>query len=300
MRDIKFELRTLAESDKHGVWDVFRRSLFIIAGAILMAFNIKIFVHSANLIPGGFTGVTLLIQEIARKYLSFEVSFTLINLLFNLVPVIISFIFIGKKFTLYSLLMIVLSSVLTDVLPSFKLTDDVLLSAVFGGGINAIAIYLCLKAGATSGGTDFIAIFISEKFGKDAWNYIFIFNMFVLSVNGILFSWNSALYSILFQFVSTQLLKSLYRRYQKTTLLVITDFPDLVYSTIHNTTNHDATLFKGIGCYKNSEKTMLYSVVSADEVNNLFAAIHKVDPNAFINVLRSQEILGRFYRRPND
>ncbi|MFA6938406.1 MAG: YitT family protein [Treponema sp.] len=294
------EIRTIVQKEMHGFWGELKRVLLICAGAVVMSLNIKCFVNPVGLLPGGFTGVTLLLQEIFEKYLSIKVPFTLINLLFNSVPVVISFIFIGKKFTLYSLLMIVLSSILTDVLPSYVFTKDILLSSVFGGGINAVAIFLCLEAGATSGGTDFISIFISEKYGKDAWNYILVFNMAVLTVSGALFGWNSALYSIIFQFVSTQLLKRLYRRYQKTTLFVVTDKPDEVYKAIKDTTNHDATLFKGTGCYKKTEKDMLYSVVSADEVNLLSKEIHKVDSNAFTNVVKSQEILGKFYRKPND
>jgi uncharacterized membrane-anchored protein YitT (DUF2179 family) len=294
------EIRTTAERSPGGLRVHSKRMLLICCGAFLMAVNIKTFVRAGNLFPGGFTGLALLIQRVASQFFSVKLPYSPIVIILNSVPVVISFKYIGKRFTLYSCLMIVLSSVLTDFLPGFDITEDVLLAAVFGGLLSSAAVYLCLLAGATSGGTDFIAIFISEKFGKDAWNYIFIFNAVILCAAGIIFGWNRALYSILFQFTSTQMLNTVYKRYQKTTMFVITDKAADVYKVIHDTTNHDATLFTGTGCYGNTSRDMLYSVVSGDEVRMVTKKIKETDPHAFVNIVHSQQILGKFYVRPNN
>lgn len=277
-----------------------RRLFMITAGACIMAINIKSFIRAGNLVPGGFNGITLLLQQIGKAFFDVEVPFTLINLLLNAVPVFISFRYIGKKFTLYSCLMIGLSSVLTDILPGYPVTQDTLLVCVFGGIINAFAISLCLKAGATSGGTDFIAIFFSEKFGIDTFNYIFVGNVIVILIAGGLFGWDEALYSIIFQFTSTQMLHMLYKRYQKQTLFIITAKPEEVYQEIKNITNHDATLFKGTGCYRKHECNMLYSVVGSDEIHKVVTKIKEIDGQAFINIMKTEQITGRFYKRPND
>ncbi|MCI8977017.1 YitT family protein [bacterium 1xD8-48] len=277
-----------------------KRLLMITAGACIMAVNIKSFIRAGNLVPGGFNGITLLLQQIGRAFFDVEVPYTLINLLLNAIPVFISFKFIGKKFTLYSCLMIILSSVLTDILPGYAVTQDTLLVCVFGGIINAFAISLCLKAGATSGGTDFIAIFFSEKFGIDTFNYIFIGNVVVILIAGRLFGWDEALYSIIFQYASTQMLHMLYKRYQKQTLFIITEKQEEVYEEIKNITNHDATLFKGIGCYRKQECNMLYSVVGSDEIHKVVTKIREIDGQAFINIMKTEQITGRFYKKPND
>lgn len=67
----------------------------------------------------------------------------------------------------------------------------------------ALSITICLYAGASSRGTEFIALLISEKSGADAWNYIFALNIVILISAGILFGWDKALYSIIFQFTSS-------------------------------------------------------------------------------------------------
>jgi uncharacterized membrane-anchored protein YitT (DUF2179 family) len=278
----------------------FKRIALVLAGALLTTINLNTFVHTANLFPGGFSGLALLIKRSLYIFRALTVPYSVLYLTFNIFPVYISFRYIGKKFTLYSLLMIVVSSILADILPSFNVTDDVLLCSVFGGLLSGLSTTLCLSADATSGGTDFVAIYFSEKHGKDMWNYIFAGNCCILGAAGLLFGWKSALYSIIFQFTATQVLNMLYRRYQKTTLLIVTDNPDKLYTVIHEKTNHDATLFQGTGCYKKSEKSLLYTVISGDEVHKLSQELHKADPAAFINVLQSKGILGNFFIRPNN
>ncbi|MDR2094865.1 MAG: YitT family protein [Treponema sp.] len=288
----------------NGPFYTVRRLLLILTGAFLMAFNINTFVRAGALIPGGFTGITLLIQEVLQRYAGIAVPFSVILYILNAVPAVICFRSIGKRFALYSGLMVAVSGLLTDFMPAMFIEyiqlHDTLLAAVFGGILNAVSISLCLFADATSGGTDFIAIFISEKYRRDAWNYIFAGNCIILILAGYLFALDKALYSIIFQFTTTMALGFLYRGYQQRTLLIITGKADEVYALIRDETNHDATSFTGIGYYQKKERVMLYSVVTASEVNRLVTLIKKADPHSFINVLKTEQLNGLFYKRPKD
>ncbi|MDR0310481.1 MAG: YitT family protein [Acidobacteriota bacterium] len=281
-----------------------RRLALITFGAALMAFNINTFVHAGGLIPGGFTGLTLLIKEIFLRYLNVTVPYSVILYVLNAVPAIFCFKFVGKKFTLYSVLMIFLSGLMTDFMPEMFIDviqlHDILLSAVFGGMLNAAAILLCLFADATSGGTDFIAIAVAEKQRKDAWNYIFVGNCAILVVAGSLFTLEKALYSIIFQFTTTMVINSLYGAYHQKTILVITARPTEVYSIIDEKTHHGATLLKGIGMYNMEERSLLYSVVYSNEIAPVMKAIHAIDPGAFINIIKTEQVNGRFFKRPKD
>ena len=104
---------------------------------------------AAGLIPGGFTGLSLLLQECFQAFLGIYVPYTAINVVLNSIPAFISFKFIGKKFTGLSVLAIVLCGFLVDLIPSAPVTDEVLLNAIFGGIINGLAVTICLKANAT-------------------------------------------------------------------------------------------------------------------------------------------------------
>ncbi|MBP3237761.1 MAG: YitT family protein [Lachnospiraceae bacterium] len=279
--------------------NITRMVLCALAG-LIMAVNIKTFVHTGGLLPGGFSGVTLLIQEIFEKYLHFSIPYAPVYIALNAFPIVLGFMKIGRKFTSFSCITIAVVASFTDFIPSLNITQDILLIAVFGGLINGFAVSLCLLAGATSGGTDFISIYISEKYRVDAWNYILIFNACILLLAGLMFSWDRALYSIIFQYVSTQIINTSYKRYKKNTLFIVTEKPDEIAEIINSITLHGATAMKATGMYKHSEKTMLYSVVGSDEIKAVTDAIAKVDPEAFVNALRTDYIRGRYYMRPND
>lgn len=287
-------------SRKSRVKKELRRLLFCTAGALLYAFNLQSFVRTGGLFPGGFAGITLLIQQVGDTFFQVSLPYTLIYIPLNLIPIYIGIKYLGKRFTFYSVYVILLSSLMTDILPSVTITYDVLLICIFGGIINGAAVSLCLFVGASAGGTDFISIYFAQKRGIDTWNYIFMGNVCILIVAGILFGFDKALYSIIFQFCSTQVIQMLYKRYQKHTLLIITEQPNVLYGRIKAITNHDATLFKGIGCYQGVERNMLYSVVSSEEVSKVLAAIEEADPHAFVNVIKTEQIGGWFYNRPTD
>ena len=102
-----------------------------------------------------------------------------------------SYKYIGKRFTLYSIIVILLSSIFVDILPSYVFTDDIMLVSLFGGLINGLAISLCLNVGTSTGGTDFISIFLSHQKGIDAWNYILLGNIVMLIAAGALFGWSN-------------------------------------------------------------------------------------------------------------
>ena len=69
-----------------------QRLLLVLLGAFVMALNIRIFVRAGDMFPGGFNGLTLLIQRTASQYLHIELPFSLINLLLNAAPAVISFL----------------------------------------------------------------------------------------------------------------------------------------------------------------------------------------------------------------
>ena len=154
--------------------------------------------------------------------------------------------------------------------------------------------------GTTTGGTDFISIYLAQQKGIDAWNYILLGNVIMLGIAGALFGWSIALYSIIYQFCSTQVIQMLYKRYKKETLFIISDHAEQIYRAIRETTNHDATLFQGIGCYEEKEKTLIYSVINMEAKRQLVPLIRSIDPHAFINIVKTEELAGRFHDIPND
>lgn len=276
-----------------------KRLIFGLLGSLILAVNIKTFVRAGGLYPGGFNGVTLLIQTICDRFYDIAVPFSPISLALNAIPAIVSFKAIGKKFTLNTSIMIVATSILTDIVPSIPITQDILLISIFGGLINGAAISIALMGGTSTGGTDFIAVYFAEKKNKDVWNYILLGNAVVLLSAGYLFGWDKALYSIIFQYTSTQMIHLLYQAYKKVTLFVVTEEPEAVYQAIYEVTNHSATEFSATGMYSNERRKMIYSVVSTIEAKVLIQRVLEADPNAFVNVVKTDNLIGRFYQKEN-
>lgn len=277
-----------------------KRIIVICIASVIMAINTKTFVRTGGLYPGGVMGMTILIQAIFENFFGMQIPFSVVNLLLNTLPIYIGFRFIGRKFTLYSCLMIVLNSVLTDIIPANVITYDTLLISIFGGMISGFAISLCLMMNATTGGTDFLAIYLSEKKGVDSWNLVLGINVIIISLAGLLFGWDKALYSIIYQYTSTQVLHMLYTRYQKQTLFIVTNKPKDVCKAIYDVSGHGATILEGEGSYAHCERNIVYSIVSREESKTVIRSVKKVDESAFVNALRTDELSGRFYQKPNE
>lgn len=276
------------------------RLAFVLMGAFLMAVNIRIFVRAGNLYPGGATGLSLLIIRLLKKFAGISLPYAPVNILLNSIPVYIGFRYIGKKFTGFSLVMILANSFMVDLLPTHAITYDPLLIAIFGGMINGLAISLCLMVGATSGGTDFISIYISKRTGKDAFNIILGMNAVILAIAGLNFGWDKALYSIIFQYFSTQVLHLLYRNYQKVTMFIVTEYPEKVSQMIYDVCRHGTTMIDGRGGYEGSNRTVVYSVIDAPESGRVIQEIYKIDPHAFVNSVQTKELRGNFYYKKMD
>ncbi len=276
------------------------RAIVVIFASFVSAVNINSFVSAGGLFPGGFNGITVFLQRLFKTYFDIVLPFSPINILLNAFPIYIGFKMIGRKFTILSCLMIILTGVFVDIVPVLPITEDRLLIAVFGGLINGGAMSLALRAKASGGGTDFIAMAIAKKTNAPAWNYILILNGALLLIAGYLFGWEAALYSIIFQFCSTQIINMLHTQYKKLTMFIVTDKPDQIIDAVMKETHHGFTRFEGYGGYAHEPRTMLYTVIGSYEARKVKKIINAIDANAFVNVTKTEQVDGRFYQKPMD
>lgn len=276
-----------------------KKLIIITFASIIMATNIKSFVRTGGLFPGGTTGLTLLIQRACEMFFNVSLPYTIVNVILNLFPIYIGYRFIGKKFTGYSVLTIMLINIFTDLIPGWIITYDTLLISIFGGLVNGFVISLCLSVESTTGGTDFIAVYFSQKKKIDSFNIVFFINASILLLAGILFGWDKALYSIIFQYSSTQVVHVLYKEYKQNTLLIVTNKANQVSELIYNMCNHGATIVDAEGSYEHTRRQIVYSIVSSKESKQLIQKIKEIDPDAFINELKTEQVTGLFYTKPH-
>lgn len=288
-------MQKVANSKK---WRNIVNIIFILLGSLILAINMNTFVEQGNLVPGGFSGLSKLIQRVGLKYYDVKISFTLLNVIFNAVPAVFAYRLVGKKFTVFSCLSLLVVSVLVDELPVIPITGDILLISVFGGILNGLGLSLILNNNASSGGTDFIAMSLSNKYKVSTFNYMLLFSAVIILISGRLFGMDKALYSIIFQFCSTQVINTFYKKYKKKTLLIVTDNPAAISADLLELTNHSSTILKGFGSYSANKKYLIYTVLSDSDVRKMKKRIREQYPDTFVNVINSSDVVGNFYIQP--
>ena len=271
----------------------------VFCSSLIMAATTKTFVRPAHLLSGGFMGIALLVDMIADLFgKSIPTAFTLVAL--NVPVALICAKKISKRFVFFSLLQVFLTSFLLQIIPNYPLFDEQVLNVVFGGYIWGMSIVLALKAGASSGGTDFIALYFANKNGREIWMQVFAFNAMILCVFGVVFGFYKAGYSILLQFISTKKNSKLNKRYKRVMLHIYTLKKDEVVNTYLEKFHHGITALDGYGGYSHHPVSYLTAIVSSYEVGDVLEALKETDPKIIVSVTKVENFIGRFYNKPLD
>lgn len=275
-------------------------TISVIVAAFLQAYVIQVFIEPSNLLSSGFTGVAILIEKITSTFFGFSFSVSLGMILLNVPVAILCYRSISPKFTFFSLLEVFLASFFLKIINFSPIFDDLLLNIVFGGFAYGLLTVIALKGNASTGGTDFIALYISNRKGKSIWGYVFVFNAMILSIFGMMFGWEHAGYSILFQFISTRTIDSFYHRYERVTLQITTSHADALMTAYIRKYKHGISCVDALGGYSHKRMNLLHTVVSSYEVQDIVDLMREIDPHVIINVFKTENFFGGFYQAPID
>lgn len=271
-----------------------------VISAVISAFAITNFTIPANLYPSGVSGISRLTSDVLNDFKGIYIPYASIYFSINIIATIFVFKKIGKKFALYSIIQFTLVSLLTIVFKQYIFIDDIILQAIFGGILSGFAAGLALSFNFSTGGFDFLNVYFANKYKKDVWNYILAINCLILLVSAIFYGFERALYSIIFQYANTTIIKTLHHRYTHKTLTIITDHPDEVSENILKNVRHGITEINATGYYSHNNKTMLYTVVNSFQYREVIKIVMDTDPHAFINVQNTVGIYGNYYQKPLD
>ena len=205
---------------------------------------------------------------------------------------------ISHRFTFLSCIQFVLTSFFLQVLDFSPLFSDLTLNVLFGGFLYGMSIVLALRADASTGGTDFIALYVSNKIHKSIWDYVFMFNCSMLIIFGYLFGWEHAGYSIIFQLISTKTISNFHQRYQQITIEITTNDPEIVTETFMSNFRHGMSVISAYGGYSKKRFYLCKTVVSSYEVRDVVDCIRSVKPDVLINTYSTMNFYGKFYQKP--
>jgi len=269
----------------------------VTVSALLQAFVIQAFIRPSGLLSSGFTGIAILIDRIAALYgKSFSTSLGMLVL--NIPVAVLCSRSISVWFTFYSMLQVFLASFFLKVCTFQPLFDDLMLNVIFGGFLYGLAVAIALRGNASTGGTDFIALYVSNKTGRSIWEYVFAGNVVILCIFGVLFGWLYAGYSILFQFVSTKAISAFHHRYERVTLQITTAKAEEVIRAYVSNYRHGISCVDAVGGYSHKNMYLLHTVVSSYEVPDIVALMRSQDSHVIINMIKTENFYGGFYQAP--
>lgn len=266
--------------------------LGIALGSLVFALSLNLFLVANGLAEGGFTGLALLIHYLTK----WPVGSILLTL--NIPLFLIGWKFWGKTFFIRTLLGVVGVSVAVDLTAGFNFqTDDLLLSALYGGVLSGAGLGIVLRSGATTGGIDILARLIYEKAGISMGKVFFLFDLLVITLVASILGPEKALYTLVALFISSRVIDRLIEGVDEArAVTIISGLNQAIANSIINNLERGATIIKGYGAYTGKEKNVLYVVVNKQELLPLKKIIREIDPRAFIIISNVYEVLGEGFR----
>ena len=278
------------------VWLHTKKLFIVLIGALLNAMAMNFFLIPANVYASGFTGIAQLLSSILHEFTPFELSTGILLFLLNIPVIILGWKKVGKSFTIYSFISVLLSTLFLELLPIIHVSKDILLNAVFGGVIAAVGGGLTLKWGASTGGMDIVAMILSRTNDRPVGTYFFTLNSIIIITAGFLYGWEKALYTLVQLYVSTRVIDAIHTRHEKLTAMIVTKKANELKKAIHSKLTRGITMVPAKGGYTEEEKDMMFIVITRYELFDLQRVINDVDPNAFTNIVETSGILG-FFRK---
>ena len=297
---MKITTQLYGESTRRSVLDY----LLIIIGAFILAAGFVFFINPYNIVPGGVYGIGIVIHHLIPA-----VPVGTFGLVLNVPLTILGIKILGARFGLKTVIGMVLTTVFMDTLTYFigendplGLQDDLLLSCVFGGIVIGFGLGLIFKAKATSGGSDIVAM-IGAKFSKiSVGQMLIIVDSIIVLLGLIIFKdWKIPLYSWIVIFITGKVIDVTIDglNYERA-LVIVSDKHALIKEKILNTLERGGTYFNGEGMFSGIEKRVIFTVVTRREVSALQEMINKIDPNAFMAVMETSEIIGEGFKSLED
>lgn len=279
------------DGNLHMNWSV-RSVSAMLAGNILYALTVKLFLLPANLASGGGTGIAL-----AAHYAT-GVSVSGILLLVNISMLILGFFALGKAFVVTTLLSTFLIPAALEVfdrmLGDFVLTQDILLCTLFAGLGVGVSLGIVIRTGASTGGLDIPPLILYKYFRIPVSASLYAFDVAILLLQMPLHPAENILYGILFVMVSAIALdKTMMIGTTQTEVKIISSKTPQLQEAILKQLDRGVTLLEAEGGYLHDRTQMIFSVISNRELFRLERIVHSIDPDSFMVITRVSEVRGR-------
>lgn len=276
---------------------ILKRSFFLLLGTFIAAFGYAIFQVPFNLAAGGVGGIGLIINY----YTGWQVG--TIYFVFNIPLMILGFRTLGRwQFVARTLVAVTFYSAFTNlfieyaplVIKPYPLTEDLLLSAVYGGLLGGIGGGLVYLSGSTLGGTSITGRMIQKKTGQPLSQvYIYTDGIILLGM-GAVFGWQVTLYGLLMLLIGGMASDYTMEGPSSTrTATIITNRPDEMIAALLITLDRGVSYWPITGGYTGETRTMINCTMSRPQVSEVKRVVSEVDADAFVTIGVSHQAMGK-------
>jgi uncharacterized membrane-anchored protein YitT (DUF2179 family) len=268
--------------------DILTNLLLICLGSVICAVAIKGILIPNQFISGGITGLALIVY-----YIFPVVPVGVIYFIMNIPLYALGWLSIGQRFFWYSLVgLFVFSLAVMLPIPVFNIHDKIL-AALLAGIITGGGSGIILRSKGSAGGLDILSIMLLKRYSIRLGTTVLAFNACLLIYAAFRFSLESALYVLIYMFVTSQVLNVVVTglSQRKAVMIISTRWADINREIIDKI-QRGVTIVRGQGGFTGQETHILYSVVTFQELSRLKGIVRQVDPRAFVVVTETLEVMG--------
>ncbi len=261
---------------------------FLLLGALLVAVSIELFLIPNQIIDGGIIGISMM-----TSYLT-GIELGIILFVLNLPFLILGYKLIGKTFTINTLIAVTLLAICVTIVKYFSIDlNDQMLAAIFGGILLGIGVGVIIRFGGALDGTEIVAIITTKKIGFSVGEIIMFINVFILGSAGFVYSWPSAMYSLITYFIAFKTIDIVLEGLDESkSVMIITSNPDEIAEAIIHRLGRGVTHIYAKGGYSREDKEILYCIVTRLEVAKLKSIVAEHDEHAMIAIEHVADVMG--------
>lgn len=290
-QDIKSKFR---EETKHLVdsfksWYFWRSVIAMAIGSLGAGIAINGLLVPNTFFDGGVSGISLLIF-----YLTGWPPLGMIYFLLNVPIFLICWRYMSLRFLIISLIGAVFLSVALIFTQDIRIeVNDPLLVAILAGIIIGSSIGFYMRFGGTSGGLDMVAFVLKKKFSIPLGNTFLTVNAIPLIGAVIIYDLNIALYTGIFMYVESFVLQKVQTGFsQRKAVYIISKKPELIAEHVMKRLDRGVTFIHASGGWTRQEQRLIYTVINLRELGRLKELLFHQDPEAFVAVSNTAEVIG--------
>lgn len=267
-------------------------------GSCLSAIGINTFFIPHHLLSSGITGIAIILHYAV----DFPVGLGIF--LFNLPIMWACYRFMGRKYTILSIIGTIMFSVLVSVtspMSTWNVIRDPIISTIAGGILTGIGMGIIYRYDGNSGGLDVVAAIIKKFYALEMGNVVMAINAIIIVFAAYMYGLELAVLTFVGTYIAAYVTNKVVMGLgQRKTAVIVSAHADEIATVIMRYVGRGATILYGQGAYTHQEKRVIYVVIKMTEIAKIKDLIDKIDPNAFMIISEASEVMGKGFTRPSN